>query len=72
MGLSMNSVPSPLVCLWLLGWSRKNWKERNAFLAALETRKTWPAIVHNNWLEGYKLKLNRFKEYNIWFLNDTR
>lgn len=42
------------------------------FLAALEERKMWPAIVHNNWLEGYQLKLNRFKEYKLWFLNNTR
>eukprot|EP00271_Cylindrocystis_brebissonii_P018142 TRINITY_DN5001_c0_g1_i6.p1 TRINITY_DN5001_c0_g1~~TRINITY_DN5001_c0_g1_i6.p1 ORF type:complete len:769 (+),score=46.21 TRINITY_DN5001_c0_g1_i6:328-2634(+) len=28
------------------------------------------AIIHNNWLEGYKKKVARFKKLNYWFYDD--
>lgn len=28
-------------------------------------------VVHNNWIEGHKEKLNRFKLYNLWFANQS-
>ncbi|XP_072173516.1 uncharacterized protein [Diadema setosum] len=27
-----------------------------------------PVVLHNNWIEGYDVKIQRFKEYGLWYL----
>ncbi|XP_071477386.1 uncharacterized protein [Diadema antillarum] len=33
-----------------------------------EQRRIPPVIVHNNWIEGHELKVERFKEHGFWYI----
>ena len=33
-------------------------------------QKSGVAVVHNNWIRGHDKKVNRFKKFNLWFVND--